>query len=215
MKKLLVMLLMFSVLSLSVFAASVNRDISPSKVAPGEDVTVTLSARGVPVGELFTIEESSPASWSLLSWDVQGYEGDVTDIDLRTVDNRRGYSFTAANANPVVTLVFRVPSNAASQDYAFDAVYFDSTGQSRSQGSVTVRVISCGDGVCEGDENSDSCSEDCQAPAPPADTTPAESDTPEETPEGTSGSGAIIVFAIVVVVALVGFFLYTKKGKKK
>ncbi len=213
MRKISTLLLLFfamAMLSTSVLAASVSRSM-PSRAAPGEDITVTLSASGVPVGETFTLEEERPAGWNLISWDIKGYQGDVTDVQLRTVENRLGYSFLASTSNPVITLVFRVPTTAANGNYAFDAVYFDSSGQSRSQGTVTVRTIACGDGVCEGSENTDSCPSDC--PAAPV-VTPPETPTTEPSGEAVSaGKASIIGVVVLVVVAAVAVFLYFRRKK--
>ena len=208
------LLLLFTVLliSTSVFAASVSRDMA-SRVSAGEKFTVTLSASGVPVGELFTIEDQAPQGWLVSNWQVSGAEGGREAVDYRFVaaDNRPGWSFTASASAVTVTYDVKVPNTASSADYKFDAVYFDSSGQGRNQGSVTVRTIACGDGVCEGSENSDTCVQDCPVAPPAAPSALAEPG--EKAAAGVSASTVAGLLAVIVVLAVAAFF-YTRKKKK-
>ena len=213
-KIMLVMVFALLVLSMSVFAASVSRNM-PSRVSPGDDIQMTFSISGVPVGEVFTLEDQAPQGWRVDAWSVSGAQGGREGVDYRFVAavNRHGFSFTAESANPTISFTVKVPTTAANGDYSFDAVYFDSSGQARNQGTVTVRTISCGDGVCEGGENSDTCVQDCPVSAPPpAETTPTEEPV-DDGETGVPGPTSTIVLAVVVVLLAGAFFLYTKRKK--
>jgi len=212
MKKItLLLILAILVLSTSAFAASVSRNMA-SRASPGDDIAVTFSISGVNVGEVFTLEDQAPQGWRVDAWNVVGAQGGKDAVDYRFVaaDNRHGFSFTAESANPTISFTVKVPTTA-SGDYSFDAVYFDSLGQSKTPGTVTVRTITCGDGICEGGENSDSCLADCPVAAPAPEPTPSPTEAPagEET-EGDDFTSTIIL--VVVVLLLVGaFFLYKKR----
>jgi hypothetical protein len=193
-------------LSSVAFAASVSRNI-PARISPGETVQVSLSASGVPVGEVFTIEDTVPQGWLVSNWQVSGAEGDRAGVDYRftAAENRHGFSFTASSGSPQVSYDVAVPASA-SGSFAFNAVYFDSSGFNKNDASVTVRTITCGDGVCEGSETTDSCVQDCPAPAVQPPSTAG--------PEGSeSGSGMLWIVLLAVVAA--GAFFFVKRSKKK
>jgi predicted S18 family serine protease len=214
MKKLFpLMVVLLLVVSSSAFAASVSRGFSAVRVSPGDIVSVTLSASGVPSGEIFTLEDTVPQGWLVSNWNVQGAQESRDAIQYRFVaaDNRHGWSFTAASSDVVITFDARVSAAASSSDYKFDAVFFDSTGQGRNTGIVTVRSITCGDGVCEGSENSDSCVADCPVPqaAPPASDVTAPEQQPSE--PSSNGTTTAIIVAVLIVLGLAAFFLYTKR----
>ena len=210
MRKISTLLLLFfamAMLSTSAFAASVSRSI-PSQVTPGEDISMVLSVSGATVGQIFTLEEQAPQGWRVDAWDVAGAKGGKAAVEYRflAAENRHGFSFTAESANPVITFTVKVPTTAANGDYAFDAVYFDSSGQSRSQGAVTVRVIACGDGVCEDGENTDSCAADC--PAAPVIEPP---ETPTSEPSGevvSAGKASIMGVVVLLIFSAISIFLY-------
>ena len=99
-------------------------------------------------------------------------------------------------------------------------VWFDPSGQGTESSSpaLTVANIKCGDGICEGNENSDTCVQDCPKPAPPpppdAAQTPAPITAPITTqkPSGfSSTSMAWIVVAIIVAVSVIGYIIWQKK----
>ncbi len=206
------------VFSSTAFAASVSHSFSPIRASPGETVTVTITASGVPTGEIFTLEDTVPNGWLVSNWQVQGAQETRENIDYRFVaaDNRHGWSFTAASSTVTITYTAKAPATVANGDVSFNAIYFDSTGQGKASNSVTVRTITCGDGVCEGGENTNSCSADCAAPAAPAPQVPP---TPEATPEasavveGDSSSRTTIAFAVFIVAMLAAFFLYARSKK--
>ena len=208
---LLLISLMFVIMSTSVFAASVSRSM-PSRVSPGEDISMVLSVSGATTGELFTLRDQAPQGWRVDAWDVTGAEGGKEAVDYQFVsdENKHGFSFTASSSNPQITFTVKVPNNADG-DYKFTAVYFDKSGFNNQEASTTVRTITCGDNICEGGENSDSCVEDCPLPPPPSEPT-ATDEAPSEEAAGV-GSGLIVV-VVLVVVGLVAFYLYNKKKQK-
>ncbi len=206
----LAMLVMFS---FSVLAASVSRDM-PSRVSPGESVTVSFSVSNAEVGKTFTLEDDLPDAWTFSDWDVTGAKEAKSAINHRTADgNRHGWSFTANQANVQIKYTAKASSSEGSQD--FDAVWFDSSGQSRDKKSVTVRTIRCGDTVCEGSENNNVCPADCPAQQPVQQPEVKPEVKPEPEPvqpvmqfNPTTG---LLVIAVLVVVGLGAFFILRKK----
>ena len=210
---LLAVVLVSAVLSVSVLAASVSRNM-PSRVSPGETMVVTFSIGGVKAGELFTLEDQVPAGWLFTSWDVTGAKGGKEKVTHRVVaaENRHGFSFEVESSSPQISYSVQVPATASLGNYNLDAVYFDSSGQGRSQGSVIARTIACGDGVCEGSENTQNCVKDCPAPAPqqpaPASTKPV---VPPAVP--VKKMPTIIVVAVFAVAAVVAWWLFMRRRK--
>ena len=211
--------LMVAALSASALAASVSRNM-PSRVSPGDAFAVVFSASGVKAGELFTLEDQVPQGWQVASWSVAGATGGNDKVNYRYVeaDNRYGFSFVAESSSPQVTLNVKVSATASLGNYNFDAVYFDSSGQGRSQGSVTVRTITCGDSVCEGSESTQNCASDCPAPPPPQ--APQQAANPAQAAvAGASATPAkkpmpIVPIIGVAVVALAAWWLLSQRKKK-
>ncbi|MEK6891760.1 MAG: hypothetical protein AABX25_01120, partial [Nanoarchaeota archaeon] len=90
-------------------------------------------------------------------------------------------------------------------------VWFDPSGQGSesSTPTLTVAVIRCGDGVCEGSENSDNCVQDCPKP-----TAPAPQAQPQAAAQKTGLSSTaltVIVVVIIVILAAIGFVMWQKK----
>ena len=213
MKKIAMLLLavfVCALMSFSVMAASVSRNM-PSRVSPGEDMAISFSVSGVTADELFTLEEKVPLGWAVLSWDVTGAKGGKDKVNYRYVssDNRHGFSYASESSSSQITLNVKVPSTAIG-NYNFDAVYFDSSGQGKSQATLTVRTITCGDGVCEGSENTGNCVKDCPAPAPqqPAPSTPSAPLPPAKKP---TSNGTLIVVVVAAIAALIAWWLFKKK----
>lgn len=208
--KVLMLLVLAVAVSSLALAASVSRDM-PSRVSPGETITVTFNVAGAEAGKLFTLEDDLPDTWKFASWEVSGAKEEKSAINHRAASgNRHGWSFTAKEANVKISYTAQVPSEAGSYD--FDAVWFDPSGQSRDKKSIIVRTVTCGDTVCEGNENSDNCLSDCPKAAEPA---PAPS--PPEQEEPSSGKGiptqAIIAVAAVALAIIAAGFLMMRKKK--
>ncbi len=219
MKKILVLALALFILP-GVFAADVSQSFDPSRPAPGETVKVSMKVSNTAVGETFTIENQIPTGWNLQSWDVSGAEGGKDATSYRNAgSNRHGFSFTTSSASPTVTLTVTMPSGTSDGDYGFDAIYFDSSGQGRNQANVNVHTISCGDGTCEGSENSDNCAADCTPPPPPPPPSEPEpeAEEPEETEEEGGSNMLIIILVLAVIIGAGVYFFMNKKqpsGKK-
>ncbi len=207
--KMLMLLVLAVAVSSFALAASVSRDM-PSKASPGETVTVTFNVNGAEAGKLFTLEDDLPDTWKFASWEVSGAKEEKSAINHRAASgNRHGWSFTAKDANVKISYIVQAPS--VDGNYDFDAVWFDSSGQNRDKKSVTVRTITCGDTVCEGNENTDNCLSDCPkpaeavpSPAPPAEKQPAKKESPTQ---------VIIAVAAVAVIAILAAFLMMRKKK--
>ncbi|GEM_PF-2342633 len=209
--KIFLMIFAIVILSTSVFAASVSRSM-PARVSPGDDISMVLSVSGATAGELFTLRDQAPQGWRVDAWDVTGAEGGKEAVEYQFVaeDNKHGFSFNPDSSNAQITFTVKVP-NSANGDYKFTAVYFDKSGFNNQEATTTVRTITCGDNVCEGDENSDTCVQDCPLPPPPSETAPT-TETPAEE-EATGVSTGMIMLIALVVVGAVAFFLYSKKKK--
>ncbi len=194
-------------LSSAVFAASVSRSI-PDRVSPGETVTVTFSIGSAEAGKLFTLEDDLPDDWKFSTWEVSGSQESKDKINHRSADgNRHGWSFTPTGSSAQIK--YTAVAGAAGSA-SFDAVWFDASGQSRDQKSVTVRNIACGDNVCEGDESESSCPADCRKSEPqPQPVTPQPA--PPEKPAAGIPTAGILVVVVIVLAGLAAFFLLRKK----
>lgn len=200
-KKMMIYLAVF-ILSLSVaMAASLSRDM-PSRVSPGEEVAVTFKISGMEVGKEAGISEVVPEGIDVKEQSVTGAEG--TPIYKVVDGNNNKWSFEASSSSCTVTYKFDAPSGLGK--YSFDAVYaLPPANIDNIKSTLTVRTITCGDGFCEGSENSDNCEADCPKPVPPA-------VEPEE--KGKLNVGLIIIAAIVII-GLIIYFAVTKKKAKK
>ncbi len=208
------MILLFTVaviMSFSVFAASVSRDM-PARVSPGDAFTVSFSVSGAESGKLFTLEDDLPDTFTFVSWEVSGAKESTDKITHRAADgNRHGWSFTANQPDLVVKYNVKAPSTSGSSD--FSAVWFDPAGQSTDKKSILVRGIVCGDGTCEGNENNNICPADCPA-APEPTPTPTPAPEPEIKPVPDQGGLPVgyIIAVLAIVVAVVAFFMFRKKA---
>lgn len=200
MKKAIVYLIIFLCTFSMVIAASLTRDM-PNRVSPGEEVTVTFSISGMEVGKEAGISEVVPGEITVKEQKVTGSEG-TPNYQVADKTNHK-WAFKASSSSFTVTYKFDAPTKVGT--YNFDAVYvLPPANVDNIKSTLTVRVITCGDGLCEGDEDSDKCEADCPKPAPP---TPA-----EEVKEKPSIVGWVIV-AVIVVIGLIVYFAVSKKKK--
>ena len=208
-----VFLLLLGVVS----AASVTR-VMTSRVDPGAEVQVTLTLNGAKSGEAVAIEDTFADTISIKSWEISGSKESKADVSYITKPSqkaglsRNSWSFTASSGAPSITYKFDAPSVNGNLD--FDVKWVTSEGFSHQASTLTVRTIKCGDGICEGSENTDNCLQDCPkaAPAPaPSTSSAAPEKTMENKPLSTT-TIAWIVVAIIVVVAAIGYFMMKKKS---
>ena len=192
------------VLSLG-FAASVSRDL-PARADPNSELTVKLQISGADSTGVIALEEELPADATVKDWSVTGATEAKADIETREKNGRYAWTFTPSGSS--ATVEYKIDVGAS--DVTFGAlIYFDKAGQGKVDGqTLRVAPITCGDGICEGDENSDNCEADCPKAAPSAEA-PAE---PEPVVEKKSNTGIIIAAAVVIVGIIV--FALTKKKKK-
>ncbi|MBI4438753.1 hypothetical protein HY640_02375 [Candidatus Woesearchaeota archaeon] len=198
-------------LSLSAFAVSVSRDM-PARVSPGESVTVVFNVADAQVGKLFTVEDDLPEDWKFVSWEVVGAKEDKASINHRAAPgNRHGWSFTPNSGN--VQVAYVVLAAQPEKSYDFDAVWFDESGFNRDKRSVVVRVLRCGDAVCEGAENNNVCPADCPVvEQPPAQPEPSQPVVQQPVAEEKGNSGVLlIVLAVIVALGVAGFFFMRRK----
>ena len=201
--------------SYSVLAATVSRDM-PARVSPGETVTVTFNIANAESGKSFTLEDDIPDDWTFSTWEVTGSAEQRSGINVRaSAGNRHGWSFTVANANMQIKYTAKASSKPGNAD--FDAVWFDPSGQARDKRTIVVRVITCGDGVCESSETSDNCEKDCPKPAPAPVPAPTPVTTPAPEPirapvePAQSYIPIILVVGVVAIVGIAAFLMMRKK----
>ena len=211
MRKLFVFIVIFALMATAALAGSVSRSM-PSRIEPGQTLTVTLSISGATAGKLFTLEDVIPQGLAIKEWSVSGSQEAKDAIAIRQKESRFGWSFTPSSGSASVEYKIDLPSNEASYTFG-KVVWFDPSGQGTESASptLTVAVIRCGDGICEGNENSDNCEQDCPrpvvAPVPQVEQQPVM----EEAKKGLSTTAiAWIVVAIIVVVAGVGYYMWQK-----
>jgi len=222
MKKLILLPVLFLLTLSMVLAASVSRNM-PDRVDPGAEVEVTLTLNGAPVGEGVAIEDSIPNTITVKSWEVLGSEESKGDVSYQQKASqkegfqRHSWPFTAASGAPSVTYKFDAP--AAVGSYVFETRWITSEGFSKDSTTLIVRTITCGDGVCEGNENSDTCETDCPKPAPPPPPAPAPTPTPSEEPSPADEPAgkvpvAWIIAAVVVILGIILIVVYQKKKQQ-
>jgi len=207
MKNFFIYLTVFILAISFVFAASVSRDL-PQRADPNSELTVKLQVSGADSSGLFTLEEDLPEGIEVKDWTVTGSQEAKEAIDTRVQEGRYGWSFTPSGGTATVEYTI----DLGSSDVTFGTlVYFDASGQGNID-SQTLRVapITCGDGICEGSENTDNCAVDCpvtpEAPAP----------IPVEEPSAVEGpSKAPVAWIIAAVVVILGIILIVAYQKKK
>ena len=204
----MIFLVIFALMATVAIAGSVSRTM-PSRIQPGGELTVTLSISGATAGSLFTLEDVIPAELTIKEWTVTGAQESKEAINVREKDNRFGWSFTPTSTSASVEYKIDLPNTEAT--YTFGTlIWFDPSGQGTegSQPTLTVATIRCGDGICEGSENSDNCVEDCPKPAPP--TPPPAEEAVEKEPASRTAIAWIVVL-IIVVAAGIGYYMWRKK----
>ena len=189
-----------------VFAASVSRDL-PQRADPNSELTVKLQVSGADSSGLFTLEEDLHEGVTVKEWTVTGAQEAKEAIITRDQEGRYGWSFTPSGGSATVEYTI----DLGSSDVSFGTlVYFDASGQGKTDPqTLRVAAIACGDGICEGDENSDTCVADCPKAAPP---TPVEEPKPVEAPG--KAPVAWIIAAIVIILGIVLIVLYQKKKQQ-
>jgi len=221
MKKLMVFLVffvIFALMAVSVLAGSVSRDM-PSRIQPGQTLTVTLSISGATADKSFTLEDVIPTGLKIKEWTVTGAKEPKEGINIREKGNNFGWSFTPTSSSASVEYKIDLPNNEATYTFG-KIVWFDPSGQGieASSPTLTVANVKCGDGVCEGNENSDNCVQDCPKPAPPAPPAPApaptEGEAMEKKPALSRTTIAWIVVAVIVIIAGVGYYMWQKKKEE-
>lgn len=213
MKKLLVFPIIF-VLALSMaLAASVSRNM-PSRADPGAEVQVILTLNGVTAGEGVAIEDTVPNAITITSWEISGSQEAKEAVSYQQKASqkegfsRNSWAFTAASGSPTITYKFNAPVVGS---YEFDVRWITKEGFSHAASTLAVRTITCGDGVCEGTENSNNCVADCpkpvqSAPAPVVEPKPVEA--PSKAPV------AWIIAAVVVILGIILIVAYQKKKQQ-
>jgi hypothetical protein len=212
MKKLIILPLLFLMALGIVLGASVSRDI-PSRVDPGSEVEITLTLNGAPAGQGVAIEDSIPSTISIKSWEISGSEEAKDGVSYQQKPSQRegfarnSWAFTAASDSPSITYKIDAPTTEGS--YEFETRWIASEGFSKASATLAVRTVTCGDGICEGDETSDTCETDCPRPAPEE---AVEEPKPVEVP--AKAPAAWLIAVVVVIIGIILIVLYQKKKQQ-
>lgn len=205
MRKTIVYFMMGLLLLSAVFAASVSREL-PRRADPNSELAVKLQISGADSSGVIALEEELPEGISVKEWTVTGAVEAKADITTRDKDGRFAWEFTPSGTS--ATVEYKIDLGAS--DVTFGAlIFFDAAGQGKVDGqTLLVAPITCGDGICEGDENSDNCEADCPKAAPPA--PPAAEEPPEEKAGVSTGLIIGIIAAIIIII-----IIFAVKKKKK
>ena len=210
MRKVFLHLIIFLLVISFAFAASVSRDL-PGRADPNSELTVKLQISGADTSGLLTLEEELPEGMTVKDWTVTGAAEAKDSITIRDQDGRYGWSFTPTGSSATVEYTI----DLGSSDVTFGKItYFDASksfGETPGQ-TLRVAVISCGDGICEGDENSDTCVADCPVAAPQEEA-PAPEVVEEPIPVKAPGKApmAWVIAAVVIILGIVLIVAYQKK----
>ena len=136
---LLLVALLIAASSLTVFSASLSRDM-PSRVDPGSSFSVRLNVPDSIEGESLTVEETLPAGITLSSWDVSGVKESKSDISkdpkkYRVKGSSYGWSVTPTGP---VTISYTANAPSSQGNLNFEAVWFDKSGFNRNQATLSV-----------------------------------------------------------------------------
>jgi len=210
-----ILVLSFSLVTV-VTAASVARNM-PKRVSPGESFSVEFKVTNAVTGKLFILEDKLPQGFSFNSWDVSGAAEPKESIKTRFLKDEQKYAWSFTPTKPTVSIKYTTTAPTATGEYFFDAIWFDPNGQSRNKEKVVVRVITCGDGFCEGGETESSCPKDCEKAAPTKEKPPKE-EVKEEAPptkeKPPKWIGLVIVVVLLLVAALIYYFMREKPPKQ-
>jgi len=147
-------------------AASLSKDI-PKNIEPGKTITVTFRISDIEAGEVFSIEEMIVNDLSIKDYKIEGAEKTETEVEyekkLSSDGKKTRYSwvYQATTSNPKLTYTIDIPSTLEG-NYELDTIYIlPPAKMDNIKSTLRIAKIVCGDGYCEGNENSDSCPEDC------------------------------------------------------
>jgi len=198
-------------------AATVTREM-PEQADPNATISVTFTITNATAGEIFTIEDKIPEGFNVSDdWTVTGSNETKEEVVTRFNNSRYGWSFVPVENTVILAYNIILPETAAGT-YTFDAIWFDSSGQSRDVRTITIgetlpeepsldeicgpEGCVCGDGKCDPMEDFIQCPADC---APPG----------GAKKKGKSKTPALI-FVILLVLGIIGYGVYStmkKKGK--
>ncbi|MFH1849101.1 MAG: hypothetical protein ABH879_02850 [archaeon] len=214
MKKLTIFTLVFLMTVGLAAAATITRNV-PSRADPGSDITVTLSINSiqVPEGKTLAFVDILPAGLTAKSWDITGSADAKADISVKSNPGEFGLEFTPSGTQAAVTYTIAAPGTPGPISLG-PITWFDQSGmspQGAAMATIAVRTVTCGDGICEGSENSDNCEADCPKPAPVAEPPePSGGEVPEALEPEKSASRLWIILLVVVIIAA-GIYMLSRK----
>lgn len=218
-------------------AATLSKNI-PKNIEPGNTLTVTFRISDIEAGEVFSIEEMIGNELPIKDYNIEGAEKTEAEVEyeekLSSDGKKTRYSwvYQAATSNPKLTYTIDIPSTLEG-NYVLDTIYIlPPAKMDNIKSNLRIGKIVCGDGYCEGNENSDACPEDC----PKVEKAEAVTAATEGEPTTTGGLGGItgavvgklfatkgrslpldlsIIAVIIIIVVLFLLKKWKKKGKKK
>lgn len=159
-------ILVFLLISSFAYAATLSKNI-PKNIEPGNTLTVTFRMSGIEAGEVFSIEEMIVNELSIKDYKIEGAEKTETEAEreekLSSDGKKTKYSwvYQATISNPKLTYTIDIPSTLEG-NYVLDTIYIlPPAKMDNIKSNLRIAKIMCGDGYCEGNENSDTCIEDC------------------------------------------------------
>ena len=218
-------------------AATLSKNI-PKNIEPGNMLTVTFGISDIETGEIFSIEEMIVNELPVKDYEIEGAEKTETETDYEKKlssdgkKTRYNWVYQATASNPKLTYTIDIPSTLEG-NYVLDTIYIlPPAKMDNIKSNLRIGKVVCGDGYCEGNENSDTCPEDC----PKVEKAEAVTAATEEEPTATGGLGAItgavfgklfatkgrslsldlsIIAVIIIIVVLFLLKKWKKKGKSK
>lgn len=180
---------MFFLLTMSFAYAATLSKSAPKNIEPGNTLTVTFRIGGMEEGEVFSIEEMIVNELPIKDYEIEGAEKTEAEAEYEKKSSsdgkktRHSWVYQATTPNPKLTYTVDVPSTLEG-NYVLDTIYIlPPAKMDNIKSNLRIGEIVCGDGYCEGNEDSSNCLEDC-----PKAEKEAES---EEQPEVSGGLGAI------------------------
>lgn len=217
MRKLILALFLFMLMPAMVLGATVSREL-PQKVSPEETINVKLTISSISISEevkTFAIEESLPPGFTMSEWSITGSNETKDNILTDFSGSDYKFEFTPTGTSAVLTYTTEAPADKG--DYTFKATWFDLGGMSGAddgKSTLTVRVVTCGDNVCEENENSDNCEVDCPKPVVEQEEPETTVEQGEEVAEGPKSNLKVIVGVAVILMIIAGIII-SKFWKKK
>ncbi len=227
-------LLLFLVLPHSTSAINITRKM-PAKVDMGMIFSTNITINTQNVGVLSSYTESIPAGFLFNSWRISGTKEGANNILVNV--RGRDYTWNFTPTASTVSLSYYATAPPDEGNYTFTGLVSDGTNRASDNFLLLVQKMGCGNGLCEANENSSSCPQDCGAGSAGngnlvsgpstvtgvqtvTTTTSTAGATPEDLLAHKNGGKSsktliIIIISTVIVLGFTIYGLYMQMQKKK